>query len=97
MNLWLRMLWYLLTLGGRARLTLPAEDRIVGLDLVLVPPAAPLRPALRFGEAGETDREGFCSDLVWNLPALGTKASRIALAPVQARTLTFTLPEAPHP
>lgn len=25
MNLWLRMLWYLLTLGGRARLTLPAD------------------------------------------------------------------------
>jgi hypothetical protein len=31
--------------------------------------------------------------LVWNLPALHTKVSRIALLPVQAKTLTLSLPE----
>ena len=79
------------------RLSLPDEDRIVGLDLVLVPPAAPLRPELRLGEDPKGYREYHCSDLVWNLPALNTKASRIALAPVQAKTLTFTLPEGATP
>ena len=34
---------------------------------------------------------------MWNLPALNTKASRIALTPVQAKTLTLTLPEGATP
>jgi len=79
------------------RLSLPDEDRIVGLDLVLVPPAAPLRPEIRLREDPKEYRDYYCSDLVWNLPALHTKASRIALAPVQAKTLTFTLPEGATP
>lgn len=79
------------------RLTLPDTERIVGLDLVLTPPSAPLRPELRLGETTDEDRGWSCSDLVWNLPALNTKSSRIALAPVQARTLTITLPEGASP
>lgn len=79
------------------RLTLADTERIVGLDLVLAPPAAPLRPDLRLGQATEEDRGWACSDLVWNLPALNTKSSRIALPPVQARTLTITLPEGATP
>jgi hypothetical protein len=79
------------------RLSLPDEDRIVGLDLVLVPPAAPLRPELRLSEGQKESRDVYCGDLVWNLPALNSKASRIALAPVQAKTLTFTLPEGATP
>ncbi len=82
---------------GTWRLTLPNEDRIVGLDLVLAPPAAPLRPEIRMGEDTEGDRRWPCADLVWNLPALNTKASRIALTPVQAKTLTITLPEGAAP
>ncbi|MFZ1377565.1 MAG: hypothetical protein WAS25_13320 [Geothrix sp.] len=82
---------------GTWRLTLPDEDRIVGLDLVLVPPAAPLRPEIRLGEGREDPRDHPCGDLVWNLPALNTKASRMALAPVQAKTLTVTLPEGATP
>lgn len=82
---------------GTWRLTLPDEDRIVGLDLVLVPPAAPLRPEIRLGETADEYRGWHCSDLVWNLPALNTKSSRIALGPVQARTLTITLPEGATP
>lgn len=79
------------------RLSLPDEDRIVGFDLVLAPPAAPLRPEIRLGEGREEPREVPCGDLVWNLPALNTRASRIALTPVQAKTLTLTLPEGATP
>ncbi len=79
------------------RLTLPDTDRIVGLDLLLAPPAAPLRPDIRIGESPEEDRVWSCSDLVWNLPALNTRATRLALAPVQAKTLTLTLPEGATP
>lgn len=79
------------------RITLPESQRVVGLDLLLAPPVAPLRPELRFGEGTDTEQSWFCSDLVWNLPALNTKASRIALAPMQAKSLTFTLPEGALP
>jgi hypothetical protein len=85
------------------RLSLPDSERtehterIVGLDLELAPPAAPLRPRIRLGEDPEERRDYYCNDLVWNLPALRTKASRIALAPLQARTLLITLPEGATP
>lgn len=79
------------------RLALPDTDRIVGLDLVLAPPAAPLRPEISIGENVDDLRSWPCGDLVWNLPALNTKASRMAFAPVQARTLTLTLPEGATP
>jgi len=79
------------------RLTLPDSQRVVGLDLLLAPPVAPLRPEIHIGEGPEAETAWSCSDLVWNLPALNTRSSRIALAPVQARTLTFTLPEGATP
>ncbi|WP_243384100.1 hypothetical protein [Geothrix alkalitolerans] len=88
------------------RLTLPDTERIVGLDLVLAPPAAPLAPEVRVGERVEAERPGMAQtmaqtwtggDLVWNLPALGTRSSRIALAPTLAKTLTLTLPDGATP
>jgi len=79
------------------RLTLPDTERVVGLDLRLAPPAAPLRPDIRLGDGPEADRSWSCSDLVWNLPALNTKSSRLALPPMQAKTLTLTLPEGATP
>jgi len=79
------------------RLTLPDTERVVGLELVLAPPAAPLRPEIRIGEGTEADRGWTCYDLVWNLPALHTRSSRIAITPVQAKTLTLTLPEGATP
>lgn len=79
------------------RMTLPDSERVVGLDLLLAPPAAPLRPEIRIGEGTEAERGWSCSDLVWNLPALNTQASRIALVPVQAKTLTISLPEGASP
>jgi hypothetical protein len=89
---------------GRAqtwRITLADSERVVGLDLELVPPAAPLHPGIRIGgtkDGGQdADREWFCGDLVWNLPALSTRSSRLAFAPVQAKTLTVSLPEGATP
>jgi hypothetical protein len=79
------------------RLTLPETQRIVGLDLLLAPPVAPLRPEIQVGEATTESFGWICSDLVWNLPALDTKATRIALAPIEAKTLTVTLPEGATP
>jgi hypothetical protein len=79
------------------RLTLPDSQRMVGLDLVLVPPVAPVRPEIRISEGTEADQNWTCRDLVWNLPALNTKSSRIAFAPVQARSLVFSLPAGAMP
>jgi hypothetical protein len=79
------------------RLSLPETQRIVGLDLVLAPPAAPLRAELRLGEDTGPGTPWACTDLVWNLPALNSRSSRIALAPVLARSLTVTLPEGATP
>lgn len=83
---------------GTWRLTLPDTDRLVGLDLLLTPPAAPLCPEIRIGDGPEAEQQLWSSgDLVWNLPALNSRATRVALSPVQARTLTFTLPEGATP
>ena len=79
------------------RVTLPESQRVVGLDLLLAPPVAPLRPEIRFGDGRETEQDWSCHDLVWNLPALETKSSRLALAPVQTSTFTFTLPDGATP
>lgn len=79
------------------RITLPDTERVVGLDVDLVPPAAPLRPEIRVGEGQEAEQAWASGDLVWNLPALNTRSSRMALLPVQAKTLTVTLPEGATP
>ncbi|WLT32008.1 hypothetical protein [Geothrix sp. PMB-07] len=79
------------------RLNLPESERIVGLELQLAPPVAPLQPEIRIGEGPEEFRTWYGSDLVWNLPALNTRSSRIALQPVEAKTLTLTLPEGATP
>ncbi len=78
------------------RLSLPDTERLVGLELALAPPVAPLRPEVHIGD-GVNDTEWYGGDLVWNLPALNTRSTRIALAPVQAKTLTLTLPEGATP
>lgn len=82
---------------GTWRMTLPDTERVVGLDLVLAPPAAPLRPEIRIVEGPEADLGWTCGDLAWNLPALNTRSSRIALTPLQAKALTLSLPEGATP
>ncbi|GLH67434.1 hypothetical protein [Geothrix edaphica] len=79
------------------RLTLPDTERVVGVELVLAPPAAPLAPEIHVGGTPETSRPWACSDLVWNLPALRTRSTRIALPPELAQTLTLSLPEGASP
>jgi hypothetical protein len=79
------------------RLTLPDTERVVGVELVLAPPAAPLAPEIHVGGTPETSRPWACSDLVWNLPALRTRSTRIALPPELAQTLTISLPEGASP
>ena len=79
------------------RVALPESQRVVGLDLLLAPPVAPLRPEIRLGEGTDAEQDWSCHDLLWNLPALETRSSRLALAPVQTRTLTFTLPDGASP
>ncbi|WP_257306916.1 hypothetical protein [Geothrix campi] len=79
------------------RLTLPDTERVVGLDLVLAPPAAPLAPEIRLGEGPAAERPWACSDLVWNLPALRTRSTRIALMPALVKTITVSLPEGATP
>ena len=76
------------------RLTLPETVRVVGLDVGLAPPAAPLRAEVAFGEDGAF---AFVSDPLWNLPALNSHATRIALPPTLARTLRLRLPEGATP
>ena len=76
------------------RLALPQPDRIVGLAVDLAPPVAPLH-----AEVALEDAEAFTEsrDPLWNLPALGSRATRIALAPTLARTLRLRLPEGATP
>lgn len=79
------------------RAELSESERIVGLDLELTPPAAPLQPEIRLGEDAEDFQAGYGADLVWNLPALNTRSSRIALHPTEAKLLTIALPEGATP
>jgi hypothetical protein len=84
--------------GGVERWTLklPAEERVVGMDLNLHSPAAPLQPALSIpAEEKKGGRPAVplpAQGLVWNLPALDSRATRLAVAPVSTDRLTLTLP-----
>jgi len=80
------------------RLDLSSSQRIVGADLQLKPPTAPIRPHFTAPSAGEGRRQAQetwvpSEGLVWNLPALATKATRVSLGPVMADRLTLSLPE----
>ncbi len=78
---------------GEWRLTLPQADRIVGLDLTLVPPAAPLHVEAALDEGTFTA----APEVVWNLPALGASATRLSLPPTLARRVTLRLPQGARP
>ncbi|HEX9010899.1 MAG TPA: hypothetical protein VF804_11080 [Holophagaceae bacterium] len=71
------------------RLTLPQADRIVGLDLMLAPPAAPLHLEAALDDGAFAP----LPEPVWNLPALGSAATRLSLPPTLARRVTLRLPE----
>jgi hypothetical protein len=80
---------------------LDSPQRIVGADVLLKPPVAPVTPQFRIppdenklrsstdSSAGWVSTQG----LVWNLPALATKATRVALSPMVTDRLELTLPD----
>lgn len=77
-------------------LQLDSPQRLVGADVLLKPPVAPVRPhfTLPSKERGKSQESWVSSEgLVWNLPALGTKATRVSLGPVVADRLLLALPE----
>jgi hypothetical protein len=84
-------------------LKLDAAQRIVGADVLLKPPVAPVQPQFtakleeyeRTSRSSRTIREAWVASegLLWNLPALGTKATRVSLGPVVTDQLDLTLPE----
>ncbi len=79
-------------------LSLPTAERVVAADVQLKPPVAPVYVTM---EAVETNAEDAKRPLhrpmgggtVWNLPALQTRATRIALDPAIAERLRLQLPE----
>ena len=84
------------------RLDLPRPDRLVALDVTVEAPCAPV--AIRVeamplksdsedpGKGGEP-RDVSAAGLVWNLPALNTRATRVVFGPVIARTLRLRTPD----
>ena len=82
--------------GESWALKLEAAQRIVGADVVLKPPVAPVQPqfATTAEDHGKTSDSWVSSEgLIWNLPALGTQATRVSLGPVVTDRLVLTLPE----
>jgi hypothetical protein len=82
--------------GSAWVLTLPGAGRLVAADLTLAPPAAPVAAqvlALRSDGRGEERAENLGSGVVWNLPALESRATRVALAPSVESKLRVELPE----
>lgn len=86
------------------QLSLDAPDRIIGAEIALTPPVAPLAPEFRLlkpvsspdpGDAYE--RHLASTGLIWNLPALDTRATRVSLEPITADRLKLCLPEGAHP
>ena len=83
--------------GSAWSLTLPGAGRLVAADLTQVAPAAPvsaqvqsLRPGAKAGE----ERSAYLGGgVVWNLPALQSVATRVALSPSVESKLRVELPE----
>lgn len=73
------------------RLKLPAAERVVGLDVVLQAPVAPVYATVSLPPKGE-ETVGLGSGLLWNLPALQSRSTRIALEPTVAEELRLELP-----
>ena len=78
-------------------LGLEAAQRIVGADVLLKPPVAPVQPQFTVPEKGpKKGTQGVwvpSEGLLWNLPALETKATRLSLGPVVTDQVELTLPE----
>ncbi len=82
---------------------LPESERVVGADVELLPPVAPLLASWstleppRPEQPRETERSLPCQGLLWNLPALDRRSTRVALSPVVTKHLRLHLPEGATP
>lgn len=82
--------------GQRWSVTLPSPERVVALDVALQPPAAPLGIEIEFAPElveGRERRRPWGSGMVWNLPALHTESTRVALSPAVTGIFRLQLPE----
>jgi len=89
------------------QLKLEAPDRIIGADLALTPPVAPVSPEFTLPAAAPEpgQREATASyerhvgsaGLLWNLPALETVSTRVSLDPLTTDRLNLRLPEGARP
>jgi hypothetical protein len=82
----------------RWALKLDSSQRIVGADVTLKPPVAPVQPQFTMvipGKHGSTVGPSYVASegLIWNLPALSTKATRVSIGPVVTDQLMLALPE----
>lgn len=79
---------------GALDLHLDAPERIVGAEIRLKAPVAPLAPAFSLPEGPNApERHLVSTGLLWNLPALSTRSERVALDPVNTAHLRLRLPE----
>lgn len=85
---------------GSWTLALDGPDRIVGAEVALKPPVAPVSPRFSVppAPAPQGQPEGYArsvsaTGLLWNLPALGSSATRVGLEPVTTDRLRLHLPE----
>jgi hypothetical protein len=84
-------------------LKLDSALRIVGADVLLKPPVAPVQTQFtrvvegtgKTSRPSQTIQDAWVSSegMIWNLPALSTKATRVSLGPVVTDQLELTLPE----
>jgi len=85
------------TTGEVWTLELPQAERVVGADVILKAPVAPVQPEFRVPPKSKEDgaEASYVSQggLVWNLPALDTRATRLSLGPVVTDRLELTLPQ----
>lgn len=85
---------------GSWTLALEGPDRIVGAEVALKPPVAPVSPRFSVppppvpqGQPEGYARPVSASGLLWNLPALDSASTRISLEPITTDRLRLCLPE----
>lgn len=87
------------------RLSLDAPERIIGAEISLKPPVAPLSPHFTIPPAEAKPKDSAATyeqsvssaGLLWNLPALETSSTRVSLNPVTTDRLHLRLPEGARP
>ncbi len=84
--------------GEFLKLSLPNAERVVAADVLLKAPVAPVYVTLEAEEKNGTELQQsrltpLGGGTVWNLPALQTRATRVALSPTITDEMHLQLPE----